>query len=93
VGVPSVMGEEEVKLCVIPHEGATLDPADLDRHLRLRLAAFMRPRHIEVRADFPRTPTQRVQKFRLQQEGLTPGSWDRKGSHATAQRRKGAAQD
>jgi len=90
VGVPSELGEEEVKLCVIPHEGATLAPTDLDRHLRPRLAAFMRPRYIEVRADFPRTPTQRVQKFRLREEGVTPATWDHKGAHAKAQRRKGA---
>lgn len=78
VGVPSPLGEEEVKLCVILHDGATLDPAALDRYLRPRLAAFMRPRYIEVRADFPRTPTQRVQKFKLREEGVPAGVWDRK---------------
>jgi crotonobetaine/carnitine-CoA ligase len=78
VAVPSALGEDEVKLCVIPHEGVRLDPADLDRHLRPRLAAFMRPRYIEVRQEFPRTPTQRVQKFRLREEGVPPGTWERK---------------
>jgi crotonobetaine/carnitine-CoA ligase len=86
VGVPSPLGEEEVKLCVIPHEGATLDPADLDRHLRRRLAPFMRPRYIEVRADFPRTPTQRVQKFRLREEGVPPGMWGRRPRAGRRQR-------
>lgn len=37
----------------------------------------MRPRYIEVREEFPRTPTQRVQKYRLREEGLPPGIWDR----------------
>jgi carnitine-CoA ligase len=78
VAVPSPLGEDEVKLCVIPHDDARLDPADLDRHLRPRLAAFMRPRYIEVRQEFPRTPTQRVQKFRLREEGVPPGAWERK---------------
>lgn len=78
VAVPSSLGEDEVKLCVIPHEGAALHPADLDRHLRPRLAAFMRPRYIEVRREFPRTPTQRVQKFRLREEGVPVGVWQRK---------------
>src|SRR5262249_11899207 len=65
VGVPSPLGEEEVKLCVLLHTGATLAPADLDRHLAPRLAPFMRPRYIEIRHAFPRTPTQRIQKFKL----------------------------
>jgi crotonobetaine/carnitine-CoA ligase len=35
-------------------------------------------RYIEVRPEFPRTPTQRVQKFRLREEGVPPGAWERK---------------
>ncbi|MGD9892520.1 MAG: AMP-binding protein [Dehalococcoidia bacterium] len=78
VGIPSPLGEEEIKLCVIPREGATVDPADLDRHLGRRLARFMRPRYIEIRTDFPRTPTQRVQKFTLREEGVGAGAWERR---------------
>ncbi|MFN8559158.1 MAG: AMP-binding protein [Dehalococcoidia bacterium] len=78
VGVPSALGEEEVKLCVLLHEGASVTPAALDRFLRPRLAAFMRPRYVEVRAEFPRTPTQRVQKWKLREEGVTPATWDRR---------------
>lgn len=77
VGVPSALGEDDVKLCVRLHEGATLDPAELHRHLRARLAAFMRPRYIEVRDDFPRTPTQRVQKHHLRDEGVPASVWER----------------
>lgn len=77
VGIPSSLGEEEIKLCVVPHSGQALDPAELARHLRPRLAPFMRPRYIQVRADFPRTATQRIQKFRLVEEGVPPGTWDR----------------
>jgi crotonobetaine/carnitine-CoA ligase len=83
VGVPAPLGEDEVKLCVIPHEGATIDPAALDRYLRPRLARFMRPRYIEVRQDFPRTSTQRIQKFKLREEGVTPGTWDRRAGRAS----------
>jgi crotonobetaine/carnitine-CoA ligase len=82
VGVASEVGEDEVKLCVVLHEGATLGPVELDRHLRPRLAAFMRPRYIEIRADFPRTPTQRVQKFKLREEGIAETVWDRKRGSA-----------
>jgi len=78
VGVPSSLGEEEIKLCVILRDGARAGPADLDRHLRRRLARFMRPRYIEIRTDFPRTPTQRVQKFKLREEGVRAGVWERR---------------
>lgn len=77
-GVASALGEEEVKLSVLVHEGAQLTPPEIDRHLHARLAPFMRPRYIEVRSEFPRTPTQRVQKFKLREEGIHPGVWDRK---------------
>jgi crotonobetaine/carnitine-CoA ligase len=77
VGVPSPLGEEEVKLCVLLHEGATLDPAALEHSPRPRLTAFMRPRYIKIRAGFPRTPTQRVQKYKLREEGITSATWTR----------------
>jgi crotonobetaine/carnitine-CoA ligase len=86
VGVPSDLGEEEIKLCVILHEGTALDPPDLDRHLRTRLAPFMRPRYIEIRPEFPRTPTQRVQKFKLRDEGIPPSAWDRKARRPAGER-------
>jgi crotonobetaine/carnitine-CoA ligase len=28
-------------------------------------------------ADFPRTPTQKIEKFRLRAQGITTDSWDR----------------
>jgi crotonobetaine/carnitine-CoA ligase len=86
VGIPSSLGEDDVKLCVIPHEGVDLDPAALDAFLRPRLADFMRPRYIEIRSDFPRTPTQRVQKFRLREEGATSACWSRGGRERLVQR-------
>lgn len=77
VGVPSALGEEEIKLCVLLEPGTALEPVALFRYLRPRLAPFMQPRYIQVYADFPRTATQRVQKFRLAAEGVTPSTWDR----------------
>jgi carnitine-CoA ligase len=81
VGVPSPLGEEEIRLVVLLHDGARLEPAALSRYLAPRLAGFMRPRYIELRAELPRTPTQRVQKFRLREEGIGPGAWERRGRH------------
>lgn len=76
VGVPAEDGiEEEVKLCAVPRRGATLTPAALHRYVRLRLPRFMVPRYVEVRGELPKTPTTRVQKYKLREEG-TAGAWD-----------------
>lgn len=77
VGVPAELGEEEIKLSVVLQLGSRLTPAELARYLRPRLASFMQPRYIEIRAELPRTATQRIQKYRLVEEGLPPGIWDR----------------
>lgn len=82
VGVPAALGEEEIKLCLLLEPGVALEPAALFRYLRPRLAPFMRPRYIQIYADFPRTATQRVQKYRLAADGVTPDIWDRRGARA-----------
>jgi len=77
VGVPSAVGEEEIKLCVVLHEGMAFDPDDLDRYLRRHLPRFMQPRYIQRYDAFPRTATQRVQKFRLVEDGVAE-AWERR---------------
>lgn len=77
VGVSSPLGEDDVKLAVIAGPGSGLTGADLDAHLRSRLARYMWPEYIEFRQDFPRTPTQRVQKHRLTEEGTPGATWRR----------------
>ena len=46
------------------------------RWCETRMAYFMVPRYVEVRASLPKTATERVEKYRLKQEGLA-GAWDR----------------
>ena len=74
VGVPSPLGEEDVKLCVVPRPEATLDPGDLLAYCRAELPTFMVPRYIQLRASLPKTATERVQKAVLREEG-TAGCW------------------
>ena len=38
---------------------------------------FMVPRYIRVVDALPKTPTERVQKNRLRDEGITADTWDR----------------
>ena len=81
VGVPSELGEEEVMVVVVPREGHELDPADLIAHCTRELAAFMVPRYVKVRAELPKTPTEKIQKFALRDEGIAD-AWDRQAPTA-----------
>ncbi len=74
-GVPSPLGEEDIKLDV--RVTAALAPADLHAWLRAEAPRYMVPRFIELRGGFPKTPSERIEKYKLQAEGLDrPGIYD-----------------
>ena len=77
VGVPSPDGEEEVLVAVAPTPGATLDPAALVRFLVPRMPHYMVPRYVRVMDSLPKTPTNKVRKVEIRQQGVTDGCWDR----------------
>ena len=77
VGVPSELSEEEVLACVVRKPGRTLDAAELIEHCKGRMADFAVPRYIRWMEELPRNASERVRKFQLRAEGITPGTWDR----------------
>lgn len=76
-GLPSELSEEEVAVAVVPGAEARVDPAALVEHCRGMLTAFAVPRYVRVLDALPLTPSQRVEKYKLRAEGLTPDTWDR----------------
>jgi crotonobetaine/carnitine-CoA ligase len=65
VGVPDDILGEEIKLCVVPrHE---LSARDIHGFLAARLARHMLPRFVQFVDAIPKTPTQKIQRFRLLQ--------------------------
>jgi len=80
--VPSELGEDEVKLCVIPRPGAQLDPAALVGFCENRMAKYAIPRFVEVMDALPKTPSQRVQYAALRKRGVTSDTWDRRALQA-----------
>jgi carnitine-CoA ligase len=66
--VPAEMGEHEVKLDVVLAADVALD--DLHAWLADRLPRYMVPRYLERRAALPKTLSQRVEKYKLAQEGV-----------------------
>lgn len=77
VGVPSELGEEEVKAVVVLKPGHSATEEDLIRWCEPRLAYFSIPRYIAIRDAMPKTPSERVEKFKLKKEGITDDCWDR----------------
>ena len=78
VAVPSEVGEDEIKVVVVPQAGATVDPEALTQFLVDRLPYFMVPRYVELAAELPKTPTHKVRKALLRESGAT--GWDREAA-------------
>jgi crotonobetaine/carnitine-CoA ligase len=77
IAVRSALTEDEVMAVVAPVPGQSVDPVELTRFLTERLPYFMIPRYVRVVPELPKTPTAKIQKTELRQEGLTPDTWDR----------------
>ncbi len=79
-GVPSEMTEEEVMVCAVTRDRKPMSPQELVDFCAQHMAKFMVPRFVRFAASLPKTPTDKVEKFRLKQEGVSPDTWDREKS-------------
>jgi crotonobetaine/carnitine-CoA ligase len=77
IGVPSELEDEDIKLAVVARPGVSLAPEELVAFCAARLPRSMVPRYVELVDELPRTPTDKVAKYRLREAGLTPTTWDR----------------
>ena len=77
--VRAEMTEDEIMATVVRRPGTEIEFAGLVRFCQANMAYFMVPRFIEIVDDLPKTLTQKVQKFRLQQSAQErlPTIWDR----------------
>ena len=63
IGVPSELGEDEVKAVIVRKDGQRLSPPELIGFLMPRMPKFMIPRYIEFVNELPKTQaTARVQR-------------------------------
>jgi carnitine-CoA ligase len=77
IGIPSEFGEDEVKICVVLHEGQKVSPAELREFLAARMPGFMVPRYIEFLSNPERTEAmQRIKKPPLRINPLNEHTWD-----------------
>jgi carnitine-CoA ligase len=77
--------EDEIMVVAIP-EGAAPDPVELTHWLAERMPYFMVPRYLRFVDALPKTPTERVQKVKLRDEGITADTWDREAAGVTIKR-------
>ena len=69
VAVTSDLGEDEVKVVVVPRPGVELDAAELWAFCEATMPRFWVPSFIEMREALPKTANQKVQKFLLKEPG------------------------
>jgi crotonobetaine/carnitine-CoA ligase len=77
LAVPSELGEDEVKVNVVLRKDQTLTPEKLIEFCDERMAHFAVPRYVEYVTELPKTPTNRIEKYRLRELGITENTWDR----------------
>jgi crotonobetaine/carnitine-CoA ligase len=69
--------EDDIRCVIIQRSGAALQPAELLDWLQPRMPYFMLPRYIEFVDDMPRTPSAKIEKYKLVEAGLSAVAWDR----------------
>ena len=73
-------GEDEVKVVVVLQEN--MDFYTLTEYCQQHLPRFAVPRYVEFVESLPKTPTNKIQKTKLRELGITPETWDREGGDA-----------
>ncbi|MPZ00586.1 MAG: AMP-binding protein [Actinophytocola sp.] len=84
--VESELGEDEIKICVVPRSGAAPAPEELLDFCSGRMAHYAVPRYVEFVDELPKTATERNQYAALRERGITPGTWDRERAGYQLQR-------
>ncbi len=82
VGVKAGEGassEDEILIVCIP-EGTAPDPVEFTHWMAEEMPHFMVPRYIRFVSELPKTPTERVQKVKLRDEGITADTFDREAA-------------
>jgi crotonobetaine/carnitine-CoA ligase len=67
--VPAEVGDEDdVAIFVVRENGAEITEKDLREWIKGQMPKFMWPKYIRFTLDLPRTPTNKIEKYKLRQE-------------------------
>jgi crotonobetaine/carnitine-CoA ligase len=78
VGVRSagIEFEEELMVFLRRNPGVDVDPLEFCQYMDAHAPYFFVPRFVEVVDEFPATPTNKTQKFKLRERGTGPATFD-----------------
>ena len=78
IGVPSELGEDDVKAVIVLRPDTKATPEEIVEFLEPRMPRFMIPRYIEFVDALPKTDaTFRTQKVKLRDNAINANTWDR----------------
>ncbi len=75
--VRSELAEDDVMAALVLRPGESLAPEALMAFCEARMAYFAVPRYVAFVEALPVTENGKVQKFKLREQGVVPGTWDR----------------
>ncbi|HBV95656.1 MAG: hypothetical protein JL50_10205 [Peptococcaceae bacterium BICA1-7] len=78
IPAPSEVSEDEVMAVVVPKPGEIIDLKEITLFCKENMPRFWIPRFIRIADGLPRTPTGRIEKFKLKEEGFTKDTFDMK---------------
>jgi crotonobetaine/carnitine-CoA ligase len=76
VAVPSELSEDEIKAFLVVDGAGDFDYAGFIEWCERQLPAYMVPRYVELLPALPKTATERTEKYKLRELGLTDLTWD-----------------
>lgn len=87
-GIPSeeVESEQELKINIVLKAGQQVSFEDICAFINGNAPFYFVPRYLEFVDSLPMTPTNKVQKFKLREAGITDHTWDLKKSGYKVQR-------
>ena len=79
IGVPADQeaGEDEVMVFLVPEQGAEINPEDIWAHADNQLPAFAVPRYLRMIDELPKTPSEKIRKIVLREQGVDTDTHDR----------------
>ncbi|RZT07721.1 crotonobetaine/carnitine-CoA ligase [Mycobacterium sp. BK558] len=76
VGVPSDLSEDDIKVFVVTQPDRRPRPQDILAHCQDLVPPYMVPRYVEFVDELPKTPTQKVERFKLAERPLDEHTYD-----------------
>ena len=65
---------------VVLRSGETLSAPELVDHCGRQMASYMLPRYVQFADSLPKTPTEKVEKYKLVERGVSAETWDRENT-------------